>query len=72
MKGLALMEQPMNNQRNVPWARAFRIVVALLALILCRTLPEDGGAGDAFGGHYRYLTRWNFTLNTVIMLGAFG
>ena len=24
----------------------------------------------AFGGHYRYLTRWNFTLNTVIAVWA--
>ena len=71
MKGLALMEQPMNNQRNVPWARAFRIVVALLALIFfVEPFLQDGGAGDAFGGHYRYLTRWNFTLNTVIACWA--
>lgn len=71
MKGNELMEQPVHNKRSVSWSLAFRVVVAVLAVVFfIEPYVGEQGSGDAFGGHYRYLTRWNFTLNTVIALWA--
>jgi len=65
------MEQPIQNKRLVSWSLAFRVVVAILAVgFFVEPYVQGGPSGEAFGGHYRYLTRWNFTLNTVIALWA--
>ena len=61
----------MTIQRNVAWSRIFRFVVCLLALIFfVEPFLAESVNDEAFGGHYRFLTRWNFTLNTVIALWA--
>lgn len=64
------MSENMTGHRTVSWSRPFRVVVALLALGFFVEPYLEVAAADSFGGHYRYLTRWNFTLNTLIALWA--
>ena len=65
------MNQSITDRKNVAWSRPFRIVVCVMALIFFfEPFLAASVNDDAFGGHYRYLTRWNFTLNTVIAIWA--
>ena len=65
------VSQSITDQRNVAWSRPFRVIVCVMALVFFVEPFLVASVSDgAFGGHYRYLTRWNFTLNTVIALWA--
>ena len=58
-------------ERAPAWSRVFRIVSCLCALFFFFEPYVVGGfRSDSFGGHYRFLTRWNFTLNTGIACWA--